>query len=157
MQTNFTLRTIVLTFFSFSLTHPVAPFTTLCTYLCHLVFCVIFKPPSTILIDFGYMSMDLSCSLGLFLSCLLHILDRFCFGLRLIRAPNKPAGYHFGSGTCRAKTISYQDISSHFFAPVISYHFSGHLVPSFIMGFNSLMRLFCLSKFTFYIGYYTRK
>ena len=48
------------------------------------------------------------------LSCLLrqarHILDRFCFGLRPIQAPNKPAGYHSGS----AKTISNQDISSHF-------------------------------------------
>ena len=79
----------------------------------------------------------------LLLSCLLRqarrILDRFCFGLRLIHAPNKPTGYHSGSGTCRAKTTSYQDISSHFFVRVISYHFSGHLVPSFIMGFNSLM------------------
>ena len=38
---------------------------------------------------------------------------------------------------------------------VISYHFSGHLVPSFIMGFNSLMLFFYVSKFTFQIGYYT--
>ena len=53
---------------------------------------------------------------------------------RLIQAPNKQAGYHSGSGTCRAKTISYLDIS-HFFVRVISYHFAGHLVPSFIMGF----------------------
>ena len=36
-----------------------------------------------------------------------------------------------------------------FFVRVISYHFSGHLVPSFIMGFNSLMLFFYLSKFTF--------
>ena len=62
------------------------------------------------------------------LSCLSHILDRFCFGLRLIQAPNKPAGYHSGSGTSRAKIITYQDISSHFFVRVISYHFSGHAV-----------------------------
>ena len=63
---------------------------------------------------------------GAFLSCLLrqarHILDRFCFGLRLIQAPNKPAGYHSGSGTCRAKTILYLDISSCFFVRVISSH-----------------------------------
>ena len=79
-----------------------------------------------------------------------HILDRFCFGLRLIQAQNKPAGYHSGSGTCRAKTISYLDISFHFFVRVISYHFSGHLVPPFIlMGFNSLMLFFYVSKFTF--------
>ena len=86
-----------------------------------------------------------------------RILDRVCFGLRLIHAPNKPAGYHSCSGTCRTKTISYQDILSHFFVRVISYHFSGHLVPSIIMGFNSLMLLFYVSKFTFYICYYTRK
>ena len=59
-----------------------------------------------------------------------------------MQAPNKPAGYHSGSGTCRAKTISYQDISFHFFVRVISYHFSGHLVLSFIKGFNSLMLFF---------------
>ena len=41
-----------------------------------------------------------------------------------MQAPNKPAGYHSDSGTCRAKTISYLDISSHFFHP-------GHLVPLF--------------------------
>ena len=39
-----------------------------------------------------------------------------------------------GSGTARAKTISYQVISSGticpiFFVRVISYHFPGHLVP----------------------------
>ena len=68
-------------------------------------------------------------------------LDRFYFGLRLIQAPNKPAGYHSGSGTCRAKTLSYLDIPF-FFRP-------GHLVPSFIMGFNSLMLFFYVSKFTF--------
>ena len=66
---------------------------------------------------------------------------RFCFGLRLIQAPNKPAGYHSGSGTCRTKTISYLDISSHFFR-------LNHLVPSFIMGFNSLMLFFYVSKLT---------
>ena len=76
-------------------------------------------------------------------------LDRFCFGLRLIQVSNKPAGYHSGFGTRRAKTISYLDISSHFFVQVISYHFSGHLFPSFIMGFNSLMLFFYVSKFTF--------
>ena len=54
--------------------------------------------------------------------CLCHILDRFCFGLRLKQAPNKPAGYHSGVGTCRAKTISYVDVP--FFR-------SGHLVPLF--------------------------
>ena len=76
-------------------------------------------------------SVPVSCdtpfsALWTLLSCLLrqarHILDRFCFGLRLIQAPNKPAGYHSGSGTCRTKTISYLDISSHFFAQVISSH-----------------------------------
>ena len=36
-----------------------------------------------------------------------------------------------------------------FFVRVISYHFSGHLVPSFIMGFNSLMLFFYVSKFAF--------
>ena len=75
------------------------------------------------------------------------ILDRFCFGLRLTQAPNEPAGYHSGYGTCRAKTISYQDISSHYFVRVISYHFSGHLVLFFIKGFNSLMLFFYVSKF----------
>ena len=87
----------------------------------------------------------------LFLSCLLrqarHILDRFCFGLRLIQAPNKPAGYHSGSGTCHAKTILYHDISSQFFVRVIPYHFSGHLVLYFIKAFNSLMLFLYVSKF----------
>ena len=55
--------------------------------------------------------LDLYLIFGHFYSILLHW---FCFGLRLIQAPNKPAGYHSGSGTCRAKTISYLDISSHF-------------------------------------------
>ena len=64
------------------------------------------------------------------------------FGLRLMQAPNKPAGYHSGPGTCRDKTISCLDITSHFFRP-------SHLVPSFIMGFNSLILFFYVSKFTF--------
>ena len=84
----------------------------------------------------------------LLFALLANILDRFCFGLRLIQVQNKPAGYHSGSGTCHAKTISYQDISSHFFVPITSYHFSGHLVPSFI-GFNSLMRLFVCQNLLF--------
>ena len=68
MQTNFKLRTIVLTSFLFY-----SRITTLYTCLFHLVFFVIFKLPSTILTDFGYMSIDLSCSLRLFpLLWLLH-------------------------------------------------------------------------------------
>ena len=43
-------------------------------------------------------------------------------------------------------------VSAHlvlFYRPVISYHFSGHLVPSFIMGFNLLMLFFYVSKLLF--------
>ena len=51
------------------------------------------------------------------------ILDRFCFGLRPIQAPNKPVGCHSGSGTCRAKP-SRTRTSRPIFRP-------GHLVPLF--------------------------
>ena len=42
-----------------------------------------------------------------------------------------------------------QDVSSHFYVWVISYHFSGQLVPFFIMGFNSLLRLFICQNLLF--------
>ena len=69
-----------------------------------------------------------SCAFVCLLSCLLlwqaiRILDRFCFGLRLIQAPNKPAGCHSGSGTCRAKPSRTRTFRS-IFRP-------GHLVPLF--------------------------
>ena len=58
----------------------------------------------------------------------------FFFGPLLIQTANKPTGYHSGSGTCRAKN---RLVPGHipFFRP-------GHLVPTFIMGFNSLMLFF---------------
>ena len=43
-----------------------------------------------------------------------------------------------------------RDNSSHFFVRVISYLFSGHLVPSFINGFNSLVLVFYVQKFTLF-------
>ena len=63
----------------------------------------------------------------------------------------------YGFGTFRAKTISYQDISSGtthpiFFVRVI-YHFSGHLVPSFINGFNSLVLVLYVQNLLFSIFY----
>ena len=42
-----------------------------------------------------------------------------------------------------------QNISSHFFVRVILYYFSGYLVSSLRMGFNSFMLFFYVSKFTF--------
>ena len=72
----------------------------------------------------------------------------FCFGLRLIQAPNKPAGYHSGSGTCRAQTISYLDTPSHFFVPVISYHF-GSLRPIFYNGVLFISASFLFVKIYF--------
>ena len=60
----------------------------------------------------GSFRLNLVGRFGLIVYGKQDILDRFCFGLRLIQAPIKPAGYHSGSGTCRAKTISCQDISS---------------------------------------------
>ena len=88
-----------------------------------------------------------------FLSCLPHTLDRFFFfrtsaytGAKL--ASRVPFWFRDLS---RQKPITYMylDISSHIFVRVISYHFSDHLAPSFIMGFNSLMLFFYVSKLTF--------
>ena len=64
MQSNFKFRTIVSSVLP---TYPAAPFATLYTRLFHLVFFVIFKLPSTIHIEFGYMFIYLSCSLDCFL------------------------------------------------------------------------------------------
>ena len=59
-----------------------------------------------------------------------------------------------GSGTCRAKTISYQVISSGttrpiFFVRVISYHFPSHRVPFFKICYNSIVVIlyYIVSKF----------
>ena len=54
-----------------------------------------------------------------------HILDRVCFGLRLIQAP---AVYHSGSGTCRAKSFSCLAWTSH---PIFT---SGSSRPIFYNG-----------------------
>ena len=112
-----------------------------------IILCKSWKQASLVTEHFGPRSREFSDQND-FLSCLPHI-GSLLFRISAYTGAKQASRVPFWFRDLSRKNHLVPGHLSHFFVRVISYHFSGHLVPSFIIGFNSLMLFFYVSKFTF--------